>query len=358
MARRFMAVLAVVGLLGTAGCGGGPARGGASAQPSARASASPPPASIDGPVVLKTSNSFDVHQLGISDIHPLDPNQAYVITPHSNIGLDAVLTTTTLDQRQINAMGLNSRPAAPPVYGPLKAPPGHEYLLTHVSGGPQGLADRQSGSTPLFSIRIGDQVTTAPVNDVAATLIVVPVPVGTDAFLVVEDADRTWTISLRTGKRGEATPSYRSMRDFGKLETLIQVDRYGQIPLSLGLGATLTPYVEGRGWAASGHAWLKIEPKADVISSDIDLHLDLPASFDVHPPNGNPSTLPAGSLDTAKGSVLSSAAGEYYFDVPDNLRSLRYTIKLAMTVTASSDNAKLNWHALRSSSSAGTLTLK
>src|SRR5882724_423185 len=129
MVRRLTVALVVLGVLGTAGCGGGQTGAPVSAQSSARASASPSRFSIDGPLILKTDNSFDAHQLRIKDVRDLDPNQAYVTTPHANLGLDAVLTTNTLDQQQINAIGLNSTRSGPSVFGPLNAPAGYEFLL-------------------------------------------------------------------------------------------------------------------------------------------------------------------------------------------------------------------------------------
>jgi hypothetical protein len=359
MARGRVAVaLLVVGLLGTAGCGGKPGGSGSSPGPSASPAPSPPsPIPVGTPLVFRTDNAFNARQLGIKDIRALDPDQAYVTTPHYNIGLDAVLTTTTLDQPQINAVGLNSTRSGPPVYGPLNAEPGHEFLLAHTVGGPRGRAYAQPGGKAEVAIRIGDRTSTVSADEVNWGLVLVQVPVGTDPFLVVTDAGRTLSISLRTGKRGESVPSYRVLGGLAGLKTVIEVDRFGQIPLELTLGASLLPYVDGRGWAPAGHAWLDVSPSAMVVGEDVDLHLALPASFEVRGASGPFLVLPAGSLDTTATMSLGSGGTVAFFDVPDNLRSLRYLIRLNLTVTGAKDHAKLGWRPVGPTTGSGTITL-
>jgi hypothetical protein len=354
--RPVAAGLLVLGLLAAAGCGGGAAPAG---HPSASLAASPSPSAVipvGAPLVLRTDSGFNPRTLGIKDFHPLDPDHAYVTTPHFNIGLDAVLTTSTLEQLQINAIGLNSRRGEPAVYGPLTAAPGHEFLLVHTTGGPRGLADTSLDGHATAAVRVGDQSAPVPTENLAWALIVAQVPVGADALLAITDAGQTVSISLRTGQRGESAPSFRALHGTGSLKTVIEVDRYGRLAVQLTLGATLEPYADGHGWAAPGRAWLQLTTEAAVVSEDIELHLAVADSFQPSWP-GHPDRLPAGSLDTTTHQVLSSGGKGYYIDVPDGLRSLRYTIRMAMTVTSAKDHATLGWHPVGPASASGTITL-
>src|SRR2546430_6055714 len=358
--RPITAALVVLVGLATSGCA-------TSSRPGARATTgsspsaapSPPPIPAGTASILKPDNGFDPHQLRISTTTDLKSDQAYVKTPHFNIGLDVVQATTALDQQQINALGMNSARSGPAVHAPLTADAGHEFLITHTTGGPRGMADSQPGAKPQLAIRVGDKSSFVAAGDLEwSRVIVTQLPAGSDAFLVVTDAGRTLSISLRTGKRGEATPSYTALSGSVELPTLLQVDRYRQVGIQTKIYCSLLPYAEGHGWAAPGHAWLVVHLDADVIGSDIDLHLSVPGSFELRRSDGQALALPAGTLDTAGTGPLGSATIETVLDIPDNACSLRYAIRLSMTVTASSAHAKLSWRPVGGRSSAsGTITL-
>lgn len=185
----------------------------------------------------------------------------------------AVLTGPTYSYELTGAAGLTGTiPAA--IASALSVeigtvvPAGRQLFLVEI--------DRWLGTDPApgFAAVVGDaELPERPPNALKGT-VGFAVPTGTAPVLKVTDAGRTQSIDLSTGRRGrDAIAGFHPVRRgewaSGDASTSIRLSGPGVAGLSTAerlatvafqsVDAELQPYVEGRGWARPGRAWLVLE---------------------------------------------------------------------------------------------------
>jgi hypothetical protein len=198
---------------------------------------------------------------GVPGATTVDPKTSVLIGPHSFLQLDAVARTRHLTSDQAAALGLG-------IGLPWRASSGHELILAHMpatgtggvhAGLPGYTGDSQSSAKA--ELVVGSQVRHFPDALAGNETIVASVPTGSPVVLRMTDGGRPQDLDLRTGKRTRsASPLYypiRSANLHGNGPTTGFNTPSGEAAASIGFNdAALEPYVNGKGWAPKGRAWL------------------------------------------------------------------------------------------------------
>lgn len=254
-----------------------------------------------------------------------------LVGPHFGLAIEHVAVADALENRTGRELpDQDERP------GDFRAPGDHD-LVVAVLDWDLLAADRVLRSSDdrdqlRIWIETGERTVEMDALPDPGGIAVVAVRDSEDALLVVEDAGREQSISLRTGRRQAAIDGYYRLADqdldhryeaTGRAGTTIPLGGdadEGDVTVGLDLGsATRTPWDWDRGWAPSGRAWLRIMSSSPtgMLTSSADPgvgHLTLRALraervFSVVDETGEEiAALPA-ELGTTTSSVL--------FDVPD-----------------------------------------
>jgi hypothetical protein len=306
------------------------------------------------------------------------PAGATLVGPHVGLRFARIGTLSEVTQAQRTMLQMDDRSDPDhPLAGldglgtrPLHARSGHEFVLIDVVDGPvPGLTatglGTQLGDASAALVIAGQ---TRPVGISAAVgtgeLALAVIPAGAPVSIAVTDSGRTQTLDLRTGKRaGDAIAGYYPLLSGGRLfEELIHingVDKSGDWTLlGTGLDVRLQPYIDGKGWAAPGRAWLTIDFDVSLLEVDTSITVDVSKSLTLHGPGGSVLRLPAGTRITAKegSNTLPFGTGALAIDVPASLRRLTATYTTNATITKVGSSTPLSW-TRRSRSTSGTIQL-
>ncbi|EXG82628.1 hypothetical protein [Cryptosporangium arvum] len=139
----------------------------------------------------------------------------------------------------------------------LLAAPGHEFLVTYLSE-TDGVKTAPGKPEPgPYQVLVGGKARPLDLDPSESdVLVVVSVPVGADATLRHTYQGRTAEISLRTGKPGG--PAAGACGATAGTDSAHFGARRGDAYLSatFEVTASLTSYLEGRGWAKGGRCWM------------------------------------------------------------------------------------------------------
>ena len=236
----------LVVLLALAGCGGDPAP-------------APPLAPVPVPADRVAVAPATGRAAEVPGAVSYDPATAVLRGPHVAVPVTAVARAAgALPEPVAAAFGLA---------GPAVPAAGEELLLVDLAG---------TGTVPAgadMSVVAGAVGRPVPDGTPLAGTLLVSVPVGAPATLRVTDAGRTQTLDLATGRRTAEEAGYYPLRTgtaagAGPPADLVlygpgvagqsRGDRTATVELREAT-ATLQPYVEGRGWAAEGRAFLVLD---------------------------------------------------------------------------------------------------
>lgn len=337
--RRASQVIAALGLLVLAGCGGD------SAAPARSTAAVQLDAPADLVAVGQMRDPAGLPELGL-EVDPL-PADAVLIGSHYAIALAAVAVADELSYEQLRGINLHHRfPEAEA--GPLRAGPGREFMVVPLTA-PESAGNVLGGD----SAEVIVDGESRPLDRVPHELevLVVNVPAGGDAVLAITDAGETKTISLRTGGRENAQagtdedhPADALQGAAAQLEegvAIAGVSPAGQAD-GLRVNVSLSPYghLDDRGWADEGNMWLEIEFQltlAGLVAERAVLRLDLAQSLTITGSDGTGFPVPADSpIEPAllADGALATAEWSGAVQVPDTLRSFEVSYTTHGTFTS------------------------
>lgn len=278
------------------------------------------------------------------DLRPVPKGQGILLGPHFVLVIDGVAVTPKIDETAARRLGMASA---------LRAAEGQELLFVDLSTRPDVV--------PRFT-RSGVELTTAVVVNglprpldgqlIKGRLLVISVPVGAPAALVVTDEGRDLSMNLRNGFV-DADSLYEvqvsedlSASKYAGTGTIRAATVSRPLNVSVGFTerASLDPFLTGLGWAGRGRAWLHVsgvQAQADGFSGwdrrkgefPAKVTLDTSATFRMKLPDGTlVRPQPAPPLDLSDFSPL---PGFYLiFSVPDSFRTGSVQITPQGNVTA------------------------
>ena len=207
--------------------------------------------------------------LSAPDPPPARPGMAAVVT---DVPLESPATPEkgrlTVPGAVVEAIEIGGLKAIPgdeqsPLYGPAE---GEEFRAIRIKISPgTPLPDGSVDATAAYSVKSGGNKTGIdPTGGENGRLVVVSVPKGKDADLVVRVAGVDQSMSVRTGDRTSVTAGA-----YYRASTTIPVDkafpaqrvRVGRFDLAHRVtftDATLTPFDPAKGWAPTGQSWLEL----------------------------------------------------------------------------------------------------
>ncbi len=212
-----------------------------------------------------------IDEMRLTGVRSFPEETATLRGPSFSYSVVASVTTGTLTADQASFFGLPSG-AAPA--------PGHELLLVELDPARAYLPpDAMRVSPQRVEVVAGSVTRRLPPESTLTGTLVMSVPTGSRPVLRVTDKGRTQSLDLSTGRRGaDAVAGYYPVRRFewqpSELKTSsLQLSGPGTAGLSAGerlagmqlddVEGTLLPYVEGRGWARKGRAWLSLKAEID-----------------------------------------------------------------------------------------------
>ncbi|MFC6017524.1 hypothetical protein ACFP2T_15080 [Plantactinospora solaniradicis] len=348
-------VLALIG--GVAGCGGG------SGNPEATGTASPGASAVADDFVsvgvARSGRPFQPLGIGSTTL----PESSVLVGPHFAVQLYSFAVTNELSASQVRRLIVSGGPSD----GPMVAGDGREFLLVHLSEKVSRTKVLRSDGVPATAAVLVDGKS-RPLErgtNFGDGVLVVSVPTGAAAQLVVTDADRPQSIDLRTGKRGpDALPNFHPALTGGiELEDVVRIN--GVHPAGQGtrfevaVSAVLLPYADDKGWAKSGHLWLDLTVSLTV-AYDVKFTVNLAKSLTVRGPDGRKVPIPAGAtirpvVNEQLVSGLATAQWSARFEVPD--RSRRFGVTYRTTGKALGKTGKPTGFQRRDLKNTGTLTI-
>jgi hypothetical protein len=176
-------------------------------------------------------------------------------------------------------------------------------------------------------------------------VLVVNVPVGSDATLAITDAGETKSISLRTGERDDSgdRPADTLLGGSVDLAEGVVIDGVTQSGYYDGLTVrvTLTPsaHMDEQGWAPDGSMWLEIHLSlnyAGLVAEQARLELDLAGSLTITGSDGTAVEVPAETAETTitVDGALAILDWSGVAEVPDTLRGFEVSYATQGTFTA------------------------
>ncbi|WP_255955033.1 hypothetical protein [Streptomyces odontomachi] len=292
---------------------------------------------------------------------------AELVGPHYAIRFDEVATATSLDRDHAFKF-YDPDWNHPEDFATMKAAPGHRLLFLH------GVEPRRKPALPEYAeanataekvkatVRVGDGAGRAipgglgGLTGASGATLVMSVPTGAHPVLSVEDAGRTQSIDLITGKRDPDAPAgYYPLRHGGdcNLRSTHQTNRDAQQLEADCKGYTLQPYVPDGGWAPKGKAWLYLEGSLYGASTDVSgaaktfgADLDAGRSFSLTfkgttvTGRGFAATSGKPTGGTAAGTVDPGSLGVRFL-VPDAFRS--GTLHFTPQGTFTYDGKRISW---------------
>lgn len=158
--------------------------------------------------------------------------------------------------------------------GNFRAPDGHQLVVAvldwHLLAANQVIRSPDDTAQLRIWIETGEHTVEMNALPDPAGIAVAAVRDGEDALLVVEDAGREQSISLRTGRRHLSIDGYYSIAnqdlDYrydaagrAAIAVSLRIVEEGDVTVELDISsARRTPWDPGQGWAPSGRAWLRI----------------------------------------------------------------------------------------------------
>jgi hypothetical protein len=347
-------------LLGLAACGGD--EDGGFTGVTATASPTAPPALADTYALLSPLSGVVA---AAPERRAFDAATAGLTGPHFSFAVPAVAAVTGTLPEPV-ATGLRLRPGT-------AVPEGRQLLLVEIAR-PAAAPAPSPGSGTEVTVAVADGARSYAVRGgatglTAGTLAIV-LPARAAPVLRVTDAGRTQSLDLTTGRRGkDAVAGYYPVRR-GEWETdssaTVGLRLYGAPVAALGpddrlaaLGledtpASLLPYVEGRGWAKPGRAWLVVEAEVaygrrSSSPTDPDVVVVPASSFAATtdrggriPLSGDPIRIGEGGTPTTPAPAF--AGTRLTADVPASVRRVTVTFTFRGTITT--PNGPVTWTAL------------
>ncbi len=288
-----------------------------------------------------------------------DPEQALLIGPSLTFAFDALITTAQIDAAPAAALELYDAPTATPLAAEhgLVAADGHEFLVLRTAkvtearaGLPTVAPDRAT-----TAIRVGDRtrmLDLAPFDSAISGdhVLVVSVPVGDDAALVLTEEGREQTLDLRTGRRGEEVsllyqrPTVTVSGEFDSWVRSQGVTLYnplspGEVPLRGEVDdAALLAYHPQTGWAEVGRAWLTLWLDLDELLDPLaKITLAAQESFTLTDAAGRTTAAQPGEVTVRPLLSSNPSSGVLLFEVPEEFRSGTVRFTPTGTVTTIED---------------------
>lgn len=301
-----------------------------------------------------------IDKSGVEGVRRFPTQSATLRGPHFSYTVKATATLSKLtpDQAEYFELPAGAAPA-----------PGHEILLAELEPARGYLPADAAGTAPQrVEVLAGSVSRRLELRSTLIGTIVMSVPAGSKPVLRVTDAGRPQSLDLTTGKRGpDAATGYYPVREVewragnnvltGLLLSgpgaagMSTNERVAGIQLSDADG-TLVPYVEGRGWAEAGRAWLALGPEVQYsrlsagTDKDDQITVDL-RSFTVtgpggtrYPVSGKPIVI-GGPTSPDDFPIGQNGAGRLLVDVPATLR--RATLSFTFTGTIRLPKGPVSW---------------
>ena len=283
------------------------------------------------------------------ELSPL-PADAGLTGPHHAVTLVGVVTTPELTREQLRALGMWGVHLDPDT--PLQAGPEREFLLVYF-GEPESGGVPPS-DVPTAEVHVAGQARPLPAVPRPDEVLLLNVPVGEDATLVVTDAGEQTSISLRTGQwsresigdpAGSQHPADRLVGDRVGLWDYIRVP--GLTPedsaevLTAHVEALAHSYLDDRGAPAEGDMWLQVEFElwANVcdwcVAGNATISLDLARSLSIRTSDGEELSIPADAPLELAIDLPATKMWEWrgFYEVPDTVRVLEVWYETHATFT-------------------------
>jgi hypothetical protein len=291
------------------------------------------------------------------------PADALLVGPHFGVRFDGYATTNQLAFDQLHTLGLAFEPDGGM---PLRAGAGREFLLVHAVEKPPiaalpGLAP-DGDPAPTWTVSNGGAAHPLARPIASGEVLVVNVAAGEDPVLTVTSYGRPQSLGLRSGRRHDDAIAlyYPRLSASADYDEWLHIDGPGgshqTVPMPVSIDMALQPYVDGRGWASPGRAWLDVLVVVGSIPNAA-LALDLVHTLSLRGPDGRALAVPAGSVLTTGPQVNGTPPGGSLWIAVDVPASLRQVAVAYATVGAITMNGQPVHFSRTPQHNGGTVTL-
>ncbi|MBF9131548.1 hypothetical protein I0C86_21655 [Plantactinospora sp. S1510] len=344
--RTLLAGLALLVVAATGGCDLLPFGGGS------KGAAAPWTVPADYAEVGGLADRLD--ELGVTGTRQYPEKSAVLRGPHFELHLLEVGATPALSAAAVDDAYLFEAEGSHPEY---PAGAGRELLVARLEEKLQSIGSRPEEL--LLGVRVDGVDRLVRMKDWPSTsLIVVSVPAGTDAALLVTDMGRTQSISLRSGRVLERIEGYYPPLAGGAdAKAKVQVTAPG-VRLVWGnpvearalVSVKLEPYVNEGGWAPTGRIWLTGKVWVSLGEPELTATIDVARSVRVTGPGGLAIRVPNGQLAIKPNRTLPNLGGSsdevtIFAEVPADLKQLTVTFMPKGSFAVADNNAPVRWRA-------------